>query len=492
MLRRWLTPLAFLAAIPAPAQDDSRPTAADLPTPPREFRAAWVATVANIDWPSKSGLATKDQQAEATAILDRLVELGMNAVVFQVRPHTDALYRSELEPWSYYLTGKQGQAPRPAYDPLEFWVDEAHRRGLELHAWFNPYRANHPSQKGGFAKDALVKTNPKLVVELGDKGYWWMVPTRQAVQDHSAAVIADVVRRYDVDGIHFDDYFYPYDSYNDGKDFPDAEDYAAYREQGGPLSKGDWRRAAVDTFVARVHREVHEIDSRCRFGISPFGIWRPGHPASIQGLDQYDALYADAKKWLNEGWVDYFTPQLYWPIAQVPQSFPVLLGWWSEQNTAQRHLWPGTSIGRARGPEGVTEILNQVQIVRGMVPEGPGLCLFSMKSLQGESSALAEALRKGPWSRPALVPASSWLDADAPAAPKLDAGKHRGARAVKIQSSADDVFLYVIDQRVKGTWRQSIVPAAQQDPVPLADDADAVAVRAVDRTGNLGVPAWLD
>jgi len=492
---RRLTLCAWLAALthlPVAAQDAARPTAEDLPTPAREFRAAWVATVANIDWPSKPGLSTKDQQREAIAILDRLVELHMNAVVFQVRPHADALYRSKLEPWSFYLTGKEGKAPKPAYDPLEFWIDEAHERGLELHAWFNPYRVRHPAQKGGPSKDSLRERHPELVVELGKQGYWWMVPTKPEVQDHSAAVIADVVRRYDVDGVHFDDYFYPYASYNDGKDFPDADDYAAYREGGGALSLGDWRRAAVDGFVERVWREVHEIDPRVRFGISPFGIWRPGHPASIQGMDQYDKLYADAKKWLNEGHVDYFTPQLYWPIAQVPQSFPVLLGWWSGENTKGRHLWPGTSIGRARREGGVTEILNQVQVVRGMVPNGPGLCLFSMKVLQDDGFELAKALRDGPWSRPALVPASTWLDDEAPEAPKLRERKRGGERQLKVTARSDDTFLFVIDQRVKGAWRQSIVPAAAEDAVTLHEDADAVAVRAVDRTGNLGAPAWLD
>ena len=462
------------------------------PAPPREFRAAWVATVANIDWPSEPGLPQPEQRREAVAILDRVVELGMNAVVFQVRPHADALYRSDLEPWSYYLTGRQGSAPRPAWDPLEFWVDEAHRRGLELHAWFNPYRANHPAQKGPFAEEALVRSRPELVVELGDDGYWWMVRTKPEVQQHSLDVILDVVRRYDVDGVHFDDYFYPYASYNDGADFPDGDDYAAYREGGGKLDRGDWRRKAVDDFVERVHREVHRVDPRCRFGISPFGIWRPGNPPGIQGLDQYSALYADAKKWLNEGWVDYYTPQLYWPIAQIPQSFPVLLAWWSEQNTANRHLWPGTSIGRARKAEGVTEILNQIQVVRGMLGDDPGICLFSMKSLMGADAALADRLAKGPWSQPALVPASPWLDARAPRAPRIDVGTAGGRRALRLTARDDDTFRYVIDEQVDGRWQRRIVPAAGDEPVVLASKDGAVFVRAVDRTGNLGEPGSVD
>jgi uncharacterized lipoprotein YddW (UPF0748 family) len=192
---------------------------AQLPDVEREFRAVWVATVANIDWPSKPGLSTEEQKAEAIAILDKVRQLNMNAVVFQVRAQADSFYASALEPWSYYLTGEQGKAPEPYYDPLEFWVEEAHARGIELHAWFNPYRAAHPSMRGELAQSSIVNTSPELVRPLGDNGYYWMVPTKLEVQKHSFDVVMDVVERYDVDGIHFDDYFYPYESYNDGKIF---------------------------------------------------------------------------------------------------------------------------------------------------------------------------------------------------------------------------------------------------------------------------------
>ncbi|MCK5940654.1 MAG: family 10 glycosylhydrolase, partial [Planctomycetes bacterium] len=349
------------------------------PLPDREFRAAWVATVANIDWPSRPGLPVAQQQQEARAILDRLVELNMNAVVFQVRPHADALYDSPLEPWSAYLTGAQGQAPTPYYDPLAFWIDEAHARGLQLHAWFNPYRANHPSNPGDICERSIVRARPELVVKLGNKGYWWMDPAMAEVQDLTTSVVMDVVRRYDIDGVHLDDYFYPYRSYHDGQDFPDDRSWSAYRASGGELARNDWRRRAVDTLIERLYREIKAAKPRVEFGISPFGIWRPGHPRGIQGLDQYDVLFADAKRWWNEGWVDYYSPQLYWPIAQVAQSFPVLLGWWRDQNRHGRHLWPGTSISRARGEAGAAEIVGHVMITRGMLPESPGVCMFSMK-----------------------------------------------------------------------------------------------------------------
>ncbi len=475
-----ITPIAFDPPRGALAAQEQE---APIPHPRREFRAAWVATVANIDWPSKPGLPEKTQKEEALAILDRLVELHLNAVVFQVRPQADAMYRSELEPWSYFLTGRQGKAPRSFYDPLEFWVEAAHARGLQLHAWFNPYRANHPDCRGELSPKSIVEAHPELVVKLGDKGYWWMDPALQAVQDHTVAVVLDVVKRYDVDGVHFDDYFYPYRSYNDGKDFPDDASWTAYQQGGGKLSRHDWRRDAVDRLIERLHREIHAAKPHVEFGISPFGIWRPGHPEGIEGLDQYDVLFADARKWLAEGWVDYLSPQLYWPIARVAQSFPVLLGWWQQQNAKQRHLWPGTSIGRARNDAGATEILNQIMITRGMMPDDPGMCFFSMKSLQREDSALVDRLLKGPYAERALIPASPWLDAEAPSAPKIRVGKVKGKPAVRIDVQGDDAFLFVVYQKRGDRWSSEIVPGGTREHV-LAEDATAVAVSAVDRSRN--------
>jgi len=341
---------------------------ADLsPGPPRaarEFRAAWVATVANINWPSAPGLPPEAQRREAIELLDLLQELNFNAVILQVRAQADALYESRLEPWSYYLTAEQGRGPDPAYDPLEFWIEEAHARGLELHAWLNPYRAHHP-QGGPVTKFSLVRTRPELVVPLS-QGYWWMDPALKETQEHSLAVVTDLVRRYDLDGIHFDDYFYPYPEYNDGADFPDSVSWAAYVQGGGKLSRGDWRRQAVNTFIRDVYRAVKREKPHVKFGLSPFGIWRPGHPESIQGFDPYDQLYADARLWLHEGWIDYWTPQLYWPIGQIPQSYPILLGWWAQENTRHRHLWPGINVGRIPGARGAEEA--------GIRSWSPGAC----------------------------------------------------------------------------------------------------------------------
>ncbi len=309
--------------------------AATLPGPAREFRAAWIATVANIDWPSRPGL-TPDAAARRA---DRHSStgpqtVGLNAVVLQVRPTADALYFSALEPWSAYLTGAQGRAPSPWYDPLAFAVDQAHARGLELHAWFNPYRAGHPS--GPRRKDLthISRQRPDLVRRYGD--YLWLDPGEPDAVDHSMRVILDVVRRYDIDGVHLDDYFYPYPVTARGRrvQFPDADSYARAQAAGETLGRDDWRRQNVDRFIERLYDGVKAEKPHVKVGISPFGIWRPGYPASVTGFDQYAEIYADARKWWRQGWLDYLAPQLYWSIDSRGQSFPALLDWWAGENAA--------------------------------------------------------------------------------------------------------------------------------------------------------------
>lgn len=457
-----------------------------LPEPEREFRAAWVATVSNIDWPSKPGLGAAEQKAEAIAMLDRLAELNMNAVVLQVRPHCDALYESALEPWSAYLSGEEGVAPAPIYDPLTFWIEEAHARGLELHAWFNPYRAAHPSRPGEAAATSILNQRPELAVTLGEKGYRWLDPALPEVQEHSLAVVLDVVERYDIDGVHFDDYFYPYASYHGGKDFPDDRSWEAYVAGGGDLSRGDWRRASVDGFVESVYRGIKDAKPWVEFGISPFGIWRPGYPESIRGLDQYDALYADAKKWLEEGWVDYFTPQLYWPIARTAQSFPLLLAWWGEQNPEGRHLWPGLAISRMKGEAGATELAGEILIERAMEPDSPGVCFFSMRHLMGEDSVLGARLLEDLFAERALIPASPWLGSAAPAPPVVTV--ESGGVAFRAGHSRDDVRHWIIQWESGGRWGTEILPGSSSRwdwALPPAQ----VAVRAVGRSRAIGQPS---
>ncbi len=458
----------------------------DMPRASAEFRAAWVATVANINWPSKPGLSTKEQQQEAIALLDFLKNNHFNAVILQVRPQADALYASGLEPWSYYLTGTQGKAPDPFYDPLEYWVEAAHERGLELHVWLNPYRAHHKDGKD-ISEKSIVKTHPELVMKLKE-GYWWMDPSRREVQDITSAVVRDIVKRYDIDGVHFDDYFYPYPSYNGTDDFPDDISWAAYQQSGGKLSRGDWRRESVNNLIERLYREIRSEKTHVKFGLSPFGIWRPGYPESIAGFDQYDQLYADAKLWLNKGWIDYFSPQLYWPINRIAQSFPVLLGWWSGENTMNRHLWPGISVGRDTSAKNVNEIMSQVMISRGMLPQSKGVVHWSISSLTNNPN-MTRALLEGPYKQEALVPASPWMDNTAPAAPSVTLSKT--ADGININwSHADtkDVFRWVVYLQYGNTWTYSIHNrndhSKQVNRLNGKNTLTNIAVTAVDRLGN--------
>jgi uncharacterized lipoprotein YddW (UPF0748 family) len=497
-----LRPLAvlLLTALIFSACSSSKPTtvppsapasATIAPKAEREFRAAWVATVANINWPSKPGIAVDSQKKEAIALLDFLKAHHFNAVIFQVRPQADALYQSALEPWSYYLTGTQGKAPEPFYDPLQFWVEAAHDRGIELHVWLNPYRAHHP-QGGPVSEQSLVKKMPESVVYLKE-GYWWFVPTMKSTQDHSAAVVMDLVKRYDIDGVHFDDYFYPYPSYNKNEDFPDSTSWKVYVAGGGKLSKGDWRRKGVNDFIERLHNEIKKEKKHVKFGLSPFGIWRPGHPETACCFDQYDVLYADAKLWLNKGWIDYFAPQLYWAINRPQQSFPALLQWWARENTQQKHLWPGISVGNDTSVKNVTEIMNQIWITRGVVPESKGVIHWSIGQVY-KNPPMAKGLMDGPYKKPALVPASPWMDNEAPTPPAGVSEKlNDSTYTVRwSHSNEGDVFHYVVYYQHGNTWNYQIAnrnDRSVQIPASIINGKQTLSLKsieiaAVDRVGN--------
>ncbi|MBN2417328.1 DUF1343 domain-containing protein [bacterium] len=483
-----------------------------LPTVEREFRAAWVATVANINWPSRPGLPVEEQKREAAALLDMLEENHFNAVIFQVRPQCDALYKSGIEPWSYYLTGSQGKPPEPFYDPLVFWIEESHKRGLELHVWLNPYRAHHPDG-GAISDHSIVTTRPDLTLKLKN-GYYWMDPAKQGTQDHSLGVVMDIVERYDIDGVHFDDYFYPYPSYNGGEDFPDSVSWNLYRSKGGTLSRGDWRREHVNTFIRRVYTSIKRTKPHVMFGLSPFGIWRPNYPESIRGLDQYDQLFADARRWLNNGWIDYWSPQLYWPVNQIPQSYPVLLGWWSRENTHHRHIWPGINVGRFDGEQGVDEILNQIMITRGMLPGNPGNVHWSIGSLLGNEQMLPSLL-SGPYRQQALVPSSPWIDRKKPGMPQASVSSGKDSLALSWRrKGTDDAHHWIVYLKYGDTSRYRILtrqdstltvplfvlkeryarPGAGAEGKKAEDVLDPItgaAVSAVDRAGNESEPAFM-
>ena len=476
--------LAACLATPLAAQTTA-------PTPPptaREFRAAWVATVANIDWPSKAGLSTWEQQRELVAILDRAATLGLNAIILQVRPGADAFFASPYEPWSQFLTGRQGRAPEPPWDPLAFAVEQAHMRGLELHAWFNPYRAAY-ARDSLAARTHISQTNPSLVRQY-DR-FLWMDPGDPEVRRRSVRAIVDVAKRYDVDGVHIDDYFYPYpvnDASGKRADFPDAATYARYRKSGGSLAKDDWRRQNVDKLVETLYKSVHAAKPWVKVGISPFGIWRPGNPPQITGLDSYAEIYADSKKWLRNGWADYFAPQLYWPIAPPQQSYPVLYDWWLSQNPKERHIWPGLATYRIAetGTRRITaqEILAQIDTTRARGGD-LGHIHYNMSALMKDLDSLNEKLAS-PYAAPALVPASAWLGAVPPARPAIALRRDKATNEYSLTltpKQGEKVWLWTVRTLSDGEWTSEVLPGWLRLHRLTAASPERVYVTAVNRTG---------
>ena len=293
-----------------------------------------------------------------------------------------------------------------------------------------------------------------LVVEL-ESGFYWFDPSKKGTQDHAHDVVMDIVERYDIDGVHFDDYFYPYPAYNNDKDFPDDDNWNLYLASGGKLNRADWRRNAVDTFVERMYHSIKKEKPYVKFGLSPFGVWRPNHPTSISGLDQYDVLYADAKKWLNEGWVDYFSPQLYWPINQIQQSFPVLLGWWESQNTKGRDLWPGINIGKYEGEQQVDEVINEIMITRGMTPKSPGTIHWSIAPLVN-SDTLQAGLLTYPYATQALVPAMSKEYRRKSDKPDVNVQYGDNSILISLNEESEELSNWVVYARYGEKWQTSI------------------------------------
>jgi uncharacterized lipoprotein YddW (UPF0748 family) len=456
-----------------------------LPTLQREFRGLWVATVANIDWPSRTGLTAEQQRSELRDILDRAVAARMNAVVLQVRPAADALYLSSLEPWSRWLTGTQGLDP--GYDPLEFALAEAHARGLELHAWVNPFRAGHAPDAERMATSHVTHTRPDLVHRYDT--FLWLDPGEPDAQDHSMRVILDIVRRYDIDGVHMDDYFYPYPA-NDaaGRQVP-FPDTASYRRFGGSVPLGDWRRANIDRFVERMYAEVHAVRPTVRVGISPFGIWRPGNPPGVQGFDAFAGIYADARKWLEQGWMDYMVPQLYWSIAAPQQSFPALLDWWLARNLRQRHVWPGLAAYKVNngtsGAYTLQEIPDQVRVTRSRAG-GTGHILFNTTStLKQGGGALATALVADVYRQPAVPPAYPWLGAELPGTPVIT-----GAAPSLVLNGTGSVQprWWVVRTRSSAGWQTRMIPGATRQ-ITVEGSTDRVLVHAASQTMMLGPAA---
>ncbi len=461
---------------PTPVTQDTTP-----PAIVREARGVWIATVANIDWPTRSTLSADQQRAELVDLMDRAAAARLNTVVFHIRPAGDAVYRSTLEPWAAMLTGVQGKDP--GFDPLALAVDLAHARGMELHAWINPFRAGNTRDTLLLAATHQFNTHRDRLRIYGSQV--WFDPGENAVQDHVMNVVRDIVQRYDVDAIHADDYFYPYvenDATGKAIPFPDS---ATYVRSGSTLSRDDWRRSNVDRFIERMSREVHALKPALKVGISPFGIWRPGNPAGVNGLDAYASIYADSRKWLQQGWVDYLAPQLYWSIAAPQQSFPALLDWWMAQNPMGRHVWPGLAAYRVA--DGTTsaftelEIPNQVKLIRAR-PTGTGFILYNGNTTLKRNSGATAAAIAATSASPALVPASPWLDAVPPGIPTIVVS---GRQLRWTPASGEAARWWVVRVRTSTGWTTQIL-FGDQNTLTITQDPERVLLNAADQAGNLG------
>lgn len=377
--------------------------------PKREFRAAWVATVENLDWPSTQGGNSDNQKKQLTDLFDALQKANINVVIFQVRAECDAFYASNYEPWSKYLTGTQGTPPSPLYDPLQFAIEEAHKRGMELHAWFNPYRAVKSVGSFPIAGNHVSVLHPDWVIQISS--FKFLNPGLPDVRQYVTKVIMDVVSRYDIDGVHMDDYFYPYPSNNITN-----QDTATFRLYSrGFTNINDWRRDNVNILIKTLNDSIHAVKPFAKFGISPFGIWKSGVPSGISGLSAYSDIYCDAIAWLQQQSIDYLTPQLYWVIGGG-QDYLKLSKWWSDSVKAHnRHFYPGEALYRMTS-WGASEIPNQIRIDRAN-PNTGGQVFFRAYNVIDNIKGCTDTLKNDLYKKPALLPVMNWKDTTKPGAP---------------------------------------------------------------------------
>lgn len=384
-----------------------------------EFRGVWVATVANIDWPSKKGLSVDEQKAEFIRLADMEKKNGMNALIVQIRPAADAFYPSKYEPWSEFLTGRQGLAPSPEYDPLQFMIEETHKRGMEFHAWLNPYRAVFTMESSSIAAFHITVLHPDWFIVYGGKKYF--NPGLPQVRNYVTTVVKDIISRYDIDAIHFDDYFYPYRI--TGKEFGDEK---SYRLSGTGLNKEDWRRSNCDSIIKQIHDTILSVKPYIKFGISPFGVWRNSSKDTEgsntkAGQTCYDDLYANILLWLKKGWIDYVVPQLYWPMGHHLCDYNVLLKWWNEHSFG-RQLYIGMELYHdgysSASPHNANnnEIPNEIKALREYTTT-QGAVFFSDIQLRNNRNGISDSLQDNYFALPALIPPMKWIDSIAPSAP---------------------------------------------------------------------------
>lgn len=475
--------------------------AANARSPKREFRAAWIATVSNIDWPSKPGLSSIQQQQEFVQRLEQLKKLGCNVVIVQVRPASDAFYESAEEPWSRFLTGRQGQPPFPFYDPLQFMITEAHKRNMEFHAWFNPFRALTDSKKNPNPPDHVTRKHPDWVVSYGGKSY--LNPGIPETREYVIKIILDVVKRYDIDAVHLDDYFYPYRIA--GVEFGDASTFTKYRQHF--TSKDEWRRNNVNLFVSTLNTNIKRIKHYVKFGISPFGVWRnaskdaEGSPTR-GGQTCYDDLYSDVVLWMQKGWIDYLLPQLYWEHGHRAAAFDVLLPWW-EAHSYGRHMYYGLGVYRmtdaVKGPwTGTRELLSQIADIRYNTAN-PGYSFYSTSSFDKIRIPISDSIEKYNAAY-AFPPAMKWIDSIAPSAPSVKAIPSSQGTLLKWQQDKKDretvcyaVYRFINEEAINISHAENIINVVQADEY-LDKSANKYknvryVVTALDRLWNESIPS---
>lgn len=462
--------------------------------PKREVRALWMATVGNIDWPSRKGLSVAEQKAEFIRKIDMAQAMGINTLIVQVRPAADAFYQSSYEPWSQYLTGKQGQAPNPFYDPLQFMIDEAHKRNMELHAWFNPYRALVNSKYNPNPANHVTRTRPDWLIHFDGKTYF--DPGNPEARAYIIKVLMEVVEKYDIDGLHIDDYFYPYPV--KGKVFNDA---TTYQKSGSGLSLEDWRRQNVNTFVQQLYKQIKKKKPWVKFGVSPFGIWRNQNKdpegSATNGTSCYDDLYSDVRLWMRQNWVDYMMPQLYWERGHRVADYTTLLDWWS-RNQYQRDLVIGLGVYKMVGAtsgvwSSASEILGQIQ--DGRAKKVKGFAFYSQVSFEKIGSDLFNELRKPEYFGCIAIPhPMPWIDSISPTAPEnLKAVVKDGLLHISWNKHADHhrflIYRFKKGQKIDFDDASKIVKLTSQHTFTIKPEPnDVFYVRALDRMWNESVP----
>lgn len=475
--------------------------------PLQEFRGVWIATVNNIDWPTRGTIQPALQKEQFIRLLDMHYRNGMNAVVVQIRPAADAFYPSPYEPWSEWLTGKQGTPPRPFYDPLAFMIEETHKRGMEFHAWLNPYRAVFSLKTSTIAPTHVTKVHPEWFLNYGEKKYF--DPGNQEAQAFVVGIVKDIVTRYDVDAIHFDDYFYPYTL--PGKSFPDQKSFSRY---SNGMSLEDWRRSNVDSIIVHLGQTIRAVKPTCRFGISPFGVWRnqerdPAGSATRAGQTNYDDLYADILLWLKNGWIDYVAPQLYWEFGHPNAPFETLLDWWSK-NTYGKHCYIGLGIYRAglnAAWKDSTLLPRQIRALRTK-SSIQGMIFFSSNSFDNNPNGWNDSLRNDLYATPAIIPPMAWVDDNRPEQPlvkMLTAASEESVLTIELmaQGGKEAIKQFIVYEwdsseamlNEPGRFQQRVLPVkngASRLVVGGKNDHKLYAFSAVDRENNESERVYLD